>query len=91
MGARDMGTKAPAAFIVPAEVADYCAKAAEVLRSSEHMLRRNLEIWNDPDDPDWHLTLPHAEAATCADNLAAAAGFFAWLGDATPTDGGADV
>ena len=86
-----MGTKAPAAFIIPAEVADYCAKAAEVLRSSERMLRREYEAAKDDADPDWCLYVPHAEAATCADNLAAAARFLAWLGDATPTDGGGDV
>ena len=67
-------------FTIPADIAVHCIKAAFVLASSERMLRRELEIWNDPADPDWYASLPHAEVKTCADNLAGAHEFLHWLG-----------
>ena len=33
------------------------------------MMRREYDLWRDETDPDWEVSLPHAEAATCANNL----------------------
>ena len=73
---------------IPPELAAFCRKGAEALRSSERMLRSEYEAAKDDADPDWCLHLSRGEAVTCADNLAAAARFLDRLADAAPTDGG---
>lgn len=74
---------------IPPELAAFCRKGAEVLRSSERMLRSEYEAAQDESDTDWCLYVPHGEAAKCADNLAAAARFLDWLAGLAPADGGA--
>ncbi|WP_127113044.1 hypothetical protein [Shimia sediminis] len=62
---------------------DYCGKAAEVLRSSERMVQRNVEIWKqtpetDGDfyDPEWDVHLEQDEIKGLLLNLADAANIF---------------
>ena len=73
-------------FTIPADIAAHCIKAAFVLASSERMLRREYDLSHDPRDADWHVTVPHAEAATCADNLKGAHEFLHWLGQFAEDD-----
>ncbi len=61
----------------------YCGKAAEVLRSSERMVQRNLEIWKQsPEadgkyyDPDWDVHLDQDEIKGLIRNLTDAANLF---------------
>lgn len=73
-------------FRIPAVVAAHCIKAAFVLASSEKMMRREYDLWRDETDPDWYVSLPHAEAATCANNLKQAHEFLHWLGQFAEDD-----
>jgi len=75
---------------------EYCGKAADVLRSSERMVQRNVEIWRQtPEsdgkyfDPDWHVSLSQAEVAGLLRNLTDAANFFEIL--AKNSDAAADL
>lgn len=67
---------------------EYCGKAAEVLRSSERMVQRNVEIWREtPEtdgehyDPDWDIHLEQDEVAGLIRNLTDAANLFEVLAE----------
>lgn len=67
----------------------YLGKAAEVLRSSERMVQRNIEIWREEPgskyyDPDWDVHLDQDEIAGLIRNLSDAANLF----DLLATDAG---
>ena len=66
-------------FTIPEDVAAYCAKAAEALRSSEKMLREEIELSRDDADPHWTLSLPPRDAEICAHNIQKASEFLDWL------------
>jgi len=75
---------------------NYCGKAAEVLRSSEQMVQRNVEIWKQtPEsdgkyyDPDWDVHLEQDEIKGLIRNLTDAANLFDIL--AQNSDAAADL
>lgn len=62
---------------------EYCGKAAEVLRSSERMVQRNVEIWRETPEndgeyynPDWDVNLTQDEINGLVRNLTDAANLF---------------
>lgn len=74
----------------------YCASAAEVLRSSERMVQRNVEIWRQTPDsdgenynPEWDVCLSQDEIAGLIRNLTDCANFFEIL--AENSDAAADL
>lgn len=69
--------------------AEYCRLAAEALRSSERMMKRQMEIWEStPEgdgqfhDPDWNVQLSQDQAAGLISNLKTVAEFLDLLGGA---------
>ena len=72
------------ALVIPPEVAEYCRKGAEVLRSSERLMQRCWEIWEEPQEPGsefpWQLCIDHPDAAVLMNNLKKAAEFLEMLG-----------
>lgn len=68
---------------IPADVGEYCRKAALVLESSERFLNAKLKqqgAWAaDDDEDDWYLEIPHESAETNRDNLREGAKFLHWL------------
>lgn len=61
----------------------YCGKAADVLRSSERMVQRNVEIWRETPEtdgehynPDWDIHLAQDEIDGLVRNLTDAANLF---------------
>ena len=63
------------------DLKEYCGKAADVLRSSERMMQRNVEIWKQqPDepyyDPAWDVHIEQDEVAGLIRNLTQAADLF---------------
>lgn len=68
---------------------EYCRLAAKVMRSSERMVQRNVEIWkqtpeNDGKyyDPDWDVHISQKEADLLISNLSKAADLLDLLGGA---------
>lgn len=62
---------------------EYCGKAAEVLRSSERMVQRNVEICKETPEqdgkyynPEWDIHLDQDEVAGLLRNLTDAANLF---------------
>ncbi len=62
---------------------DYCGKVAEVLRLSERMMQRNVEIWRQTPESDgelnnaeWDVPLEQDEVAALVRNLTDAANLF---------------
>jgi len=62
---------------------EYLGKAADVLRSSERMVQRNVEIWKETPEkdgeyynPDWDVHLDQEEVAGLIRNLTDAANLF---------------
>lgn len=67
---------------------EYAKHGAEALRSSERMMRQNIELWKDtPEesgdyyDAEWLVCLSQEEAATLTTNLANAAKFLDLVAD----------
>ena len=67
---------------------EYLSQAAAVLRSSERMVQRNVEIWRQtPErdgemyDPDWDVHLEQNEVAGLLSNLKDAAHLFQVLAE----------
>jgi len=58
------------------DIEEFCRKAAEVLRSSERMMKDQIEFWKEtPEeggifyDPDWQVKLDQSQAAILVQNL----------------------
>ncbi|MBN2629101.1 MAG: hypothetical protein JXR75_01015 [Rhodobacteraceae bacterium] len=65
------------------DLKEYCNLAADVLRSSERMVQRNVEMCRETSEgsgkyynPDWWVTISQEEAAGLAKNLTDAANLF---------------
>ena len=69
------------------DIEEFCRKAAEVMRSSERMMKGQIEFWKEtPEndgiyyDPDWQVKLDQNQAAILVRNLSDAAKLFDLLG-----------
>ena len=70
---------------IPADVGEYCRKAALVLQSSERFLNAKLKeqgAWAEADEEaDWLFMVPHEDVETTRDNLREGAKFLNWLAE----------